>query len=309
MEAASRPRLVVVCGPTASGKTALAIALAKRLGCTIWSADSRQCYREMNMGVARPLPNELAMVPHGFVATHPVQAPVDAARFARLGHEWILRQHQAGKPTIVCGGTGLYLQALTQGLHQMPPTDPELRARLQAAYESKGLGWLQSEVQEADPDWYAQGEVQNPARLLRALEVKLGTGHSLIHWWSATAAPPDYDCLWLGLDLPKAVLHQRIAERTTAMLAAGLVAEAAALQPHRHLPALNTVGYKECFAVLDGQLPGAALEAEIALRTRQYAKRQLTWFRRLPQLRWLAGNELEPAWALVSEWLGDPQPL
>jgi tRNA dimethylallyltransferase len=278
--------LVVVAGPTAVGKTAAAIALAQYYNTAILSFDSRQCYTELNIGVARPSPEELQAVPHYFIATHSIHQPVDAAGFEQYALH-TLDTLFAQKPVVIAvGGTGLYLKALTEGLDNMPAILPEVRADIRQQYEQHGMPWLQQAIAHEDPAYAANGEMQNPHRLLRALEVKRSSGFSIRHFQQNQPAQRPFATIKMGLYLSRASLVQRIDKRVEEMMQAGQLAEAQQLYPHRHLQALQTVGYSELFEYMENKrsLPDAI--ERICINTRQYARRQMTWFKRDNAIHW-----------------------
>jgi tRNA dimethylallyltransferase len=287
---ASKPLLLVVAGPTAVGKTALAIRLAQHFGTSILSFDSRQCYHELGVAVAKPSAGELALVPHYFINSHSIQQPVEAAGFVSYALP-VLEQLFSRHPVVVAvGGTGLYLRALLYGLDEMPAIPPDLRHCLRQQYEEKGLSWLYQQVQQEDPLYAADGEMQNPHRMLRALEIMRATGQSIRQFQRGRAAERPFRWLCFGITLPRPVLHQRIARRIMHMQAAGMQQEARALYPLRHLQALQTVGYQEWFDHFDGKISESEVLEQIAAHTRQYAKRQMTWFKKQQDLHW-AGPE------------------
>lgn len=270
---------VVVAGPTAVGKTAVALQLAEALGTEILSADSRQCYRGMPIGTAQPTAAELARVPHHFIAELPVEAPFSAADYERYGLAVLDRMFEKAPVAVVCGGTGLYLKALCDGLDDTPAVDPAVAAAVSAQYQAAGLDWLQACVREEDPQTYAAIDGQNPARLLRALAFRRSTGQSLAAFQKGGRKERPFRILRFALELPRPVLYNRIDARVDAMLDAGLLEEARALYPHRNLKALQTVGYAELFRHFDGDWSLDEAVTKIKQHTRNYAKRQLTWFR------------------------------
>jgi tRNA dimethylallyltransferase len=275
-------------GPTASGKTAAAIQLAKSFHGSIISADSRQCYRELNIGVARPSPQELQDVPHYFIATHPIADEVTAATFEALAMKWTTELFAGGQDKIVMtGGTGLYIKAFCEGLDAMPPVDGDIRQQVRQQYEKEGLDWLQREVAEKDPGFYAAGENQNPQRLMRALEVRLSTGRSILDFRKKGKKQRSFQMVKIGLQLPKEELHRRIDERVDRMMENGLLNEVKGLLAYRELNALHTVGYTELFDHLDGRLSLVQAVEAIKKNTRSYAKRQMTWFRKDSSIRWV----------------------
>lgn len=280
-------QLIVIAGPTAVGKTAAAIEVAQALDTEILSADSRQCYRELNIGVARPSPEELAAVRHNFIRSHSVYDNLNAAAYETYALDVVQRVFKKKDHLVVVGGTGLYIKALLEGMDAIPAIPQELRRQLLADYEQKGLAWLQAEVAAADPYYYGQGEIQNPHRLLRALEVKRFTGRSLLDFHSRRKAERSFSAVTYVLDLPREELYDRINRRVLRMMEAGLEAEARALYPLRQLNALQTVGYRELFEHFDGKISLEQAVADIQTNTRQYAKRQLTWFRKDPDAHWV----------------------
>ena len=283
----TKPLLVVVAGPTASGKTGFAIELARYFDAEILSADSRQCYHELNIGVARPAPEELAAVPHHFVASHSIHHPVDAATYEQYALELLPRLFARKGVAIVAGGTGLYIKALLQGIDAMPPIPQDLRKQIRTLYEQQGLPAIQQMLTKHDPQFAATGEMQNPHRVLRALEVVLATGKSIRHFQQGEAAHRPFNHLIVGLNPDRAILHQRIHQRVEAMVAAGLEDEARQLYPLRHLSALQTVGYQEFFDFFEGKINRSTAIDQIKTHTRQYAKRQITWFKKQPDIIWL----------------------
>lgn len=283
--------VIVIVGPTAVGKTAAAIRLAQQERTQIISADSRQCYRELNIGVAKPSEAELHAVHHYFINSHSIREEVNAVVFEDLALQWAAGIFRESPSAVMVGGTGLYIKAFTEGLDDIPPIDPGIRSELQASYAQNGLAWLQQEVSSRDPEFYAMGERQNPQRLLRALEVRLSTGRSIVGFRRGKARERPFRIRKIGLDLPKAELHRRIHDRVDAMIADGLVDEVAGLAAYRRHNALQTVGYKEIFKYLDGDCSLDEAIAHIKTNTRQYAKRQLTWFRKDPEIRWIAPGD------------------
>jgi tRNA dimethylallyltransferase len=273
------------------GKTALAIRVAKQFGTAIISADSRQCYREMTIGVAKPSPAELASVHHYFINSHSIHQDVNAAAFEQYALQSVNEIYERTPVAVMTGGTGLYVKAFCEGLDDIPPVSPEVRERINAQFQQQGLSWLQQQVAQQDPLYYSTGEIQNPQRLLRALEVKLVTGQSIRTFQQGKKATRPFRIVKIGLELPKEELHKNIHQRVDTMMQEGLLEEVRTLLPWRQLNALQTVGYNELFQYFDGQnsLP-QAVEA-IKTNTRQYAKRQLTWFRKSIDVQWFSPQE------------------
>jgi tRNA dimethylallyltransferase len=280
------PSVLVIAGPTAVGKTAAAIEVARHFGTEIISADSRQCYRELNIGVARPHKDELDQVPHHFIASHSIQQEVTAAGFADYAMEVAHRLFQQHDQVVMAGGTGLYIRAFCEGLDDIPDVSAELRGLIQDSYAQKGLTWLQAEVAAKDPLFYQKGEILNPQRLMRALEVVEATGQSILSFHTGQQQERPFRSIRIALDLPREELYARINTRVDKMMEAGLLEEVKSLYPYRSLNALQTVGYAELFAYLDGT---HSLERAVELikqNTRRYAKRQLTWLRRMTDIQW-----------------------
>ena len=290
--------VIIIEGPTAVGKTAAAIRLAQSLHTRIISADSRQCFKELNIGVARPSQEELAAVPHYFIASHSIRDEVTAALFEEWALGWT-REIFSSNPdpvstAVMVGGTGLYIRAFSQGLDAIPSIDPLIRQQIHEQYQEGGIGWLQDQVSQKDPQFYLSGETQNPQRLMRALEVRLSTGQSILSFRTREKKHRPFRIKKIGLRLPKEVLHQRIHDRVDQMMARGLLAEVEGLLPFRENNALQTVGYRELFQYIDGTLTLDQAVEEIKKNTRHYAKRQMTWFTKDPEVHWVdAGEFLE----------------
>lgn len=279
-------KLFIVAGPTAVGKTGFAILLAKALKTEIISADSRQCFNELSIGVARPSEEELAAVPHHFIASHSVAEDLNAGYFEQYALKKageLFQQHDA---VVMVGGTGLYIKAFCEGIDPMPVVPPEVRAAIIEQYEAKGLIWLQSELKHKDPAFWAVAEQQNPQRLMRALEVFNATGKSITVFRSAQKKQRDFEIIKIGLEMPMEVLTARINQRVDQMIKDGLLSEARSVISYRNKSALQTVGYKEMFDHLDGKSSLEEAIQQIKLHTRQYAKRQMTWFRKDPEFTW-----------------------
>ncbi|HTR29930.1 MAG TPA: tRNA (adenosine(37)-N6)-dimethylallyltransferase MiaA [Puia sp.] len=285
------PTIIIIVGPTAVGKTAAAIRLARQEQTSIISADSRQCYLELNIGVAKPSPAELDAVHHYFINSHSIRQEVNAALFEELALRWTTEIFQDKPTAVMVGGTGLYIKAFTDGLDAIPAVDPAIRGRLQQQFGINGIGWLREEVRLHDPGYYAEGERQNPQRLLRALEVRLSTGRSILSFRNGVSRQRPFHIRKIGLDLPKEELHRRIHARVDQMIDQGLLAEVSNLLPYRNHNALRTVGYREIFEHLDGLCSLDEAIANIKTNTRRYAKRQLTWFRKDPGIVWKHPDE------------------
>jgi tRNA dimethylallyltransferase len=283
--------VIVIAGPTASGKTTLAIEIAKFFETEIISFDSRQCYKELNIGVARPSRRELSEVRHHFIASHSIQETITAASFEQFAiglTENIFRYHNQ---VVMVGGTGFYLKAFSEGMDILPDIPEWIRNEVTSQYSLLGLKWLQQEIQQLDPDFFKKGEIQNPRRMMRALEVYRATGRSILDFQKGVKKKRSFSVLKVAPDLPKHLLHERINARVDKMMEDGLLEEVRSLTPYRQLPALQTVGYKELFDHLDGMMPLPDAIHLIKRNTRQYAKRQLTWFRKDQDMNWFANPD------------------
>ncbi len=297
--------VIVIAGPTASGKTALAIQVARHFDTVILSADSRQCYRELNIGVARPSPEELKAVPHYFIASHSVHDEINASFYESYALQLLEQLFITHPIVVVCGGTGLYIKALLEGLDDVPAVPRQIREDLTRQYRTKGVSWLKEMLSENDPLFAARGEMQNPQRMLRALEVKMATNRSILEFQKKEKRERAFNTLFLGLDVPRDELYHRINERVDRMYANGLGAEAESLLPLRHLNALQTVGYQELFAHFDGTLNSDEARALIKQNTRHYAKRQVTWFKRQHQVKWMGPDEQESVIPIIDGLLAN----
>ncbi len=286
----ARPQIVILTGPTASGKTAVSLALAGRLGAEIISADSRQVYRGLDIGTAKPDPAELAAVPHHGIDICDASETYTVGRFFSDAQSWIQDIHLRGKRVLVVGGSGLYVRAVTDGIFDGPVADPTLRAGLEERILREGLPMLVEELRRLDPATAAVIDAQNPVRVIRALEVCLLTGKPFSALRSDRMPTLPYDCRIFGLRRERAALNARIDRRVDQMMAAGLVEEVRALMEggaDRSWTALNTVGYKEIIVYLSKLMSLEQTMEAIKRSTRQYARRQMTWFRKEPRMEWL----------------------
>lgn len=278
-----RPLLIAVTGPTASGKSALAVELAASLGCEIISADSRQIYRDIPVATAAPTREQLSAIRHHLVATLPLEASYSASRFAADAGALLPGAFErGGGRAIVCGGSMMYLDALTEGLDDLPEVSAPVRAGVLRLYEAGGLEAIRSELATLDPAYMERVDLSNPRRIIHAIEISLMAGVPYSSLIGRREAPADrgYDLVRMSIDHPRESLFARIAARTDAMMAGGLIDEAHRVAHLRHLNSLNTVGIKEALAYIDGQMTLADTAARIARNTRVYAKKQLTWMRR-----------------------------
>lgn len=283
------PTVYIVVGPTAVGKTKYAIELAQKLKTEIISADARQCYQELNIGVARPSELELATVPHHFIASHSIQDTVNAGvfeQYALAKTETLLALYGS---VVMVGGTGLYIKAFVDGMDQIPTIDPAIRLQIQEDVSNKGMDWLQAQIQKMDPEYWAmadQGEQQNTQRLSRALEVKIGTGQSILRFQQQQKKTRPFNIQKIGLELPREQLYERINQRVLQMVETGLEEEVKSLLPQFHLNALQTVGYQEWLPYFKGEQSREEVIQAIQQNTRHYAKRQMTWFKKDTSIEW-----------------------
>jgi len=279
--------VVVIVGPTASGKTELSLELAAHFNTAIISADSRQCFRELNIGVAKPPPEALRSIKHYFIDSHSISDDVNAQYFEDYALNAVSEIFIKNDTAIMVGGTGLYIKAFCEGLDEIPAVDSAVRRSIVDSYNKNGLSWLQNEMREKDPAFFMSGENKNPQRLMRAFEVIVATGRSITSFRTSQKKARPFKIIKLGINLSKEKLVANIDARVDAMIAAGLVDEVRALLPYRHLNALQTVGYNELFSFLDGQLSLEQATTQIKSNTRQYAKRQLTWFKKDASIIWV----------------------
>lgn len=287
------PRLIVICGPTASGKTSLAIHLAQALNTHIISCDSRQFYQELDIGVARPSADELAAAPHHFIANRSVTQPYNVSSYEQEALSTLEQLFATHDSVIAVGGSGLYIDALCNGVAFLPDPSDELRAELKEHYAKEGIGYFQSLLKRLDPDYYAVVDQNNPIRLQRALEVCITTGrpYSVILQEQQQPQPRPFDIVRIAIDADRSWLRERIDRRVEEMIANGLVEECRSLLPYRHLNTLNTVGYKELFAFIDQRCTLEEAVEQIKLNTWHYAKKQFTWLRRYNDLQWIQPND------------------
>ena len=283
----------IVVGPTAVGKTAFAIELAKHLNASIISADARQCYQEMTIGVARPTEAELSQVPHYFIASHSVKETVNAAVFEEYALQKVNELFVKQDAVVMVGGTGLYIKAFCEGLDASPAIDPTIREGIIQQYEKLGLRWLQKEVSVKDPLYWEKGEQQNPQRLMRALEVLLGTGASIVSFQQKNKAIRPFTIVKIGLEMPRPDLYARINQRVLNMVEEGLEKEVQSLAGFSTLNALQTVGYSEWSPFFKGEYALDRVIELIQQNTRHYAKRQLTWFKKDPEIKWYQASTVK----------------
>lgn len=288
-----KPLLVVIAGPTASGKTDLSLRLARHFGSVILSADSRQLYHEIPIGSAAPSPEQRALVPHYFIGDRSLTSPCNASQFGDEVLAVLEVVFKSYSCAFLVGGSGLYIDAVCKGFDTLPDPDPEVRAQVHSIYSEKGIEGLQQCLLTLDPDYYSMVDLKNPVRLMRAIEVCFITGQPFSSLRKGKVHQRPFRILKIALNLPREELFNRIALRTDAMMEAGLLREALSVIHLRHLNTLRTVGYEELFAYADGKCSLPEAIEKIKVNTRRYAKRQLTWFKKDMEYRWFLPNDYD----------------
>jgi len=295
MALARNKTVIILMGPTAVGKTSAAIEMAKYFKTEIISADSRQCFKELNIGVARPSEEELQIIKHYFIASHSIRDDVNAGSFEQYSLQKVNELFQEHNVAVMVGGTGLYIKAFCEGMDEVPGVPAETRKSIISDYEKHGLKWLQAEIQKKDPAFYNTGEIQNPQRLMRALEVVEATGQSILTFRKGKKQERDFNIVKIGLEISKEELHRNINARVDGMMAAGLLEEVERLLPYKDLNALQTVGYAEMFDHLEGKISLQDAAELVRKNTRQYAKRQMTWFKKDKDIHWMDARKVDPS--------------
>jgi tRNA dimethylallyltransferase len=283
--------LITLAGPTAVGKTQVAIELARHFKTEIINADSRQIYGEMKIGTAIPSSGQLEAVPHHFIGSRSVQEYYNASMFEQDALALLTRLFVQYDLVIMTGGSGMYMDAVCSGIDDFPAVNAIVRENLRSAYQQKGLEWLRSQIQESDPGYYAAADINNPSRLLKALEIITMTGRPYTSFLTGRKKERAFGVIRMGLHLERQALYHNINRRVDLMIESGLVAEVKTLLPFRNLNALNTVGYREIFEFLDGKTTLEEAVDLIKRHSRQYARRQITWFKKMPDIRWFAPEE------------------
>jgi tRNA dimethylallyltransferase len=278
---------IVIAGPTAVGKTTLAIRMAQYFSTDIISADSRQCYKELNIGVAKPSEEVLFLIHHYFINSFSISDLISAADFEKYALASINKIFEQRDVAIMVGGTGLYIRSFCEGLDDIPGITDEVKKIVADNYAAVGIEWLQEQLNKNDPEYFQKGEILNPQRMMRALEVVLTTGKSILSFQKNRTTKRDFNIIKIGLELPREDLYNRINKRVDEMVASGLVAEVESLIPYKSFNALQTVGYRELFDYFEGK---NSLDNAINLikqNTRHYAKRQMTWFKKDTTINWV----------------------
>jgi tRNA dimethylallyltransferase len=292
---ATKKTVIIIAGPTAVGKTAVSINVASHFKTEIISADSRQCYKEMNIGVARPSPEELLQAKHHFIASHSIHEKVNAATFEEYAIKKSNEVFEKNDVIVMTGGTGLYIKAFCEGMDEIPEVPELVRNEIVEQYNKNGLLWLQEQVENLDPRFFEVGETKNPQRLMRALEVFKATGKSILDFRKLEKIKRNFNIIKIALQLPKEDLHLNIETRADKMIEMGLSEEVRSLIPYQHLNALQTVGYKELFDYFSGKIDLQAAIDLMKRNTKQYAKRQVTWFKKDKEYQWIDPGSLNPS--------------
>ena len=293
MQIKNKKILLTVVGPTAIGKTSLAIDLALHFGTEIISCDSRQFFKEMAIGTAVPSPEELAQVKHHFIQHKSIFDPYSVGDFEHDVITLLEKLFQQHDIVVMVGGSGLYINAVVYGLDDFPEVSPEIRNELSGYYETKGIAYLQKKLKELDPIQYSQMDIQNPQRMIRALEVCIASGRPYSSFLNKKETLRDFKNIIIGLTAEREVVYNRINDRVELMLENGLLIEAQTLFPHKKLNALQTVGYRELFDFFEGKISLDFAIEEIKKNTRRFAKRQYTWFHKNKDIHWLEISQLD----------------
>lgn len=286
-------KLIVVVGPTAVGKTEVAIRLAEHFHTEIISADSRQIFKELEIGTAKPSRDELSKVPHHFISSHSIRESYDAGTYGRDAIQLIYTLFERLDYLILCGGSGLYVKAVLEGFDEMPEIPPGTREKITEEYKVRGLAWLQSEVKSIDPDYFEVVDINNPHRLIRALELHRAIKMPLHQLRLKKKIEHPFQVVKIGLELERTELYKRIDDRMDNMIAAGLFEEANRFFFNKKLNALQTVGYSEIFGYMEGMYNREEAIRLLKRNTRQYAKRQLTWFKKDQEIAWFHPSQIE----------------
>lgn len=294
-------RLIVIVGPTGSGKTDMSIRVAQHFAAPILSTDSRQFYRGIPIGTAQPTTEQLEAVEHHLIASHELDDCLNCGSYEVLAMNTLEKLFEKHDTVVAVGGSGLYVQALCEGMDELPQADEKLREELARRLREEGLEALGRELQRLDPAYWEEVDRCNPARVLRALEVCLQTGRPYSELRTGKSRRRDFEIMKIGVDMPREELYERINRRVDKMIEQGLEAEARKVYPMRHLNSLQTVGYKELFSWFDGEISREEAIELIKRNSRRYAKRQLTWFRRDEAIRWFHPSEYEKAIAYCAE--------
>jgi tRNA dimethylallyltransferase len=291
--------LIVLLGPTGVGKTALSLGIAERYGAPIISADSRQIYRDIPIATAAATPEQRARVPHYFVGTHGLEETFSAAQFEEEVLTLLDHLFETHDVVVMAGGSMMYIDAVVKGIDEMPNVDPEVRRQVFADYEAHGLEAMRAQLRLLDPDYYARVDLRNPKRVLHGIEMCLTTGRPFSSFHTGNRKERPFHIIQVGLTRPREELYARIDARVREMLSDGLLDEARRVYPQRALNSLNTVGLKEMFLYLEGQYTLEQAEERICHNTHIYSKKQMTWFKRDPDVTWFHPDDADA----VMQWI------
>ena len=280
--------LIHICGATGIGKTALSISLAQAFSTEILSCDSRQFFKEMSIGTAAPDSQELASAPHHFIQHISIQKPYSVGDFEKDALQLTTKLFKSKNVLIMVGGSGLYAEALINGLDYFPEVNPDIREQLNLDLEEFGLARLQKELKQLDPISFETIDIHNPHRIIRALEICRGTGKSFSSFKNQEKEKREFEIIRVGLEAPREIIYQRINQRVNQMVENGLLDEVQSLLPFKDLNALQTVGYQELFPYLEGKVSLEDALEEIKKNSRRYAKRQITWNKRIENIHWFS---------------------
>lgn len=296
--------LIVVLGPTASGKTDLAIRIAKHFSTEIISADSRQFYKEIPIGTASPESKQLAEINHHFIGHLNINEDYNVSRFEKDVLQLLVQKFQLFDVMIMVGGSGLYIDAVCNGIDELPDPDQKLRNELKDLYKEKGIESLQNKLLKLDPEYFREVDLNNPKRLMRAIEVCIQTGKKYSEQRKNKVSKRDFNIIKIGLEIPREALNKRIGHRTDLMMQNGFLDEARKVHPLKEKNALNTVGYKELFDLIEGKWDQETAVEKIKTNTRRYAKRQMTWFRKDKTINWFSPDEPEKVIRFLDQEIG-----
>ena len=301
----SKKTLITIVGPTAIGKTALAIEIARQYHTEIISADSRQFFKEMSIGTAKPTVDELSQIQHHFINSNSVKDEISVGSFEKEAIATIENLFLTHDVLVMVGGSGLYINAVLYGFDDIPNADVELREQLNQQFQEKGINNLQEMLKVLDPVYYAQVDIHNQQRIIRGLEVCISTGKPFSSFRNTEQKQRSFDHIIIGLNTDREKLYERINQRVELMVKNGLVDEVKSLTAYKSLNALKTVGYSEIFSYLDGNFTLETAIEKIKLNTRHFAKRQVTWFKKYPQIHWFEPNEVEKIKTKLAEFVDE----
>lgn len=286
-------KLIVILGPTGVGKTNIGLRLAEKFACPIVSSDSRQIFQELKIGTAAPSQEEMKRVAHYFVGTHSIFDNYSAGQYEEEAMALLNNLFQKNEVVLLVGGSMMYIDAVCNGMDDIPQVKPEIREFWQKEFAEKGLEFIQNELKRLDEKHYKEVDLQNPKRMLHALEICTQTGRTFSEFRTGEKKQRNFEIIKIGLNRPREELYNRINERVDIMMEQGLLQEAQPFYPHKHLNTLNTVGYKELYRYLDGEWTLEFAINMIKQDSRHYAKRQLTWFNRDKDIHWFHPSQEE----------------